>query len=124
QRLAGVTAPDIKTEVFGQVWETPFLLCPVGGQKMFHPEGELAAAKAARAKKTVQILSTATSTPVEDVSKALGAPLWYQLYMPVRWEGTEKLVRRVEEAGCPVLAWKVDLARGPDLETAGRFTRT
>jgi isopentenyl diphosphate isomerase/L-lactate dehydrogenase-like FMN-dependent dehydrogenase len=122
-RLAGVSAPDLKTEVFGQVWETPFFLCPVGGQKMFHPEGELAAAKAARAKKTVQILSTATSTPVEDVAEALGAPLWYQLYMPVRWEGTEKLVRRVEEAGCPVLAWTVDLLGGRNLETAERFRR-
>src|SRR5215467_2354238 len=122
-RLAGVSAPDLKSEIFGQVWETPFFLCPVGGQKMFHPEGELAAAKAAKVKKTVQILSTATSTPVENVAQALGAPLWYQLYMPVRWEGTEKLVRRVEEAGCPVLAWTVDLLAGRDTETAERFRR-
>jgi 4-hydroxymandelate oxidase len=122
-RLAGVSAPDLKTEVFGQVWETPIFLCPVGGQKMFHPEGEVAAAKAARAKKTLQILSSATSTPVEQVAQALGGPLWYQLYMPVRWEGTEKLVRRVEEAGCPVLVWTVDLLGGRNLETAERFRR-
>jgi 4-hydroxymandelate oxidase len=122
-RLAGVSAPDLKTAIFGEVWETPIFLCPVGGQKMFHPEGEVAAAKAARAKKTVQILSSATSTPVEDVARALGAPLWYQLYMPVRWEGTEKLVRRVEQAGCPVLVWTVDLLGGRNLETAERFRR-
>ena len=122
-RLGGVSTPDLKTEVFGQAWETPFFLCPVGGQKMFHPEGEVAAAKAARAKKTVQILSSATSTPVEEVAQALGAPLWYQLYMPVRWEGTEKLVRRVEQAGCPVLVWTIDLLGGRNLETAERFRR-
>jgi isopentenyl diphosphate isomerase/L-lactate dehydrogenase-like FMN-dependent dehydrogenase len=91
---------------------------------MFHAEGEIATAHAAKAKKTTQILSSATSTPVEDVAKALGSPLWYQLYMPVRWEGTEKLVRRVEEAGCPVLVWTVDLLAGRNTETAERFRRT
>jgi 4-hydroxymandelate oxidase len=124
RRLVDVTKADLKTEVFGQVWETPIFLCPVGGHKMFHTEGEIATAHAAKAKKTTQILSSATSTPVEDVAKALGSPLWYQLYMPVRWEGTEKLVRRVEEAGCPVLVWTVDLLAGRNTETAERFRRT
>jgi isopentenyl diphosphate isomerase/L-lactate dehydrogenase-like FMN-dependent dehydrogenase len=90
---------------------------------MFHRDGELAVARAAAAKKMVQVLSTATSTPVEDVAKALGTPPWYQLYMPSRWEGTERLVRRVEAAGCPVLVWTVDLLGGRNLETAERFRR-
>jgi len=124
RRLVDVTKVDMKTEVFGTVWDTPIFICPVGGHKMFHPDGEIATARAAKAKKTVQILSSATSTPVEDVAKALGSPLWYQLYMPVRWEGTEKLVRRVEEAGCPVLVWTVDLLAGRNTETAERFRRT
>lgn len=123
-RLGGVTNPDLKIEVFGQTWETPIFICPVGGHKMFHPEGEVAVARAAKAQKTVQILSSASSTPVEDVARALGSPLWYQLYMPVRWEGTEKLVHRVEEAGCPVLVWTIDLLGGRNLETAERFRRT
>ncbi len=123
-RLGGVENPEMKVEVFGQTWETPIFICPVGGHKMFHPEGEVAVARAAKAKKTVQILSSASSTPVEDVARALGSPLWYQLYMPVRWEGTEKLVHRVEEAGCPVLAWTIDLLGGRNLETAERFRRT
>jgi len=122
-RLAGVVEPSLKTEVFGQTWETPIFICPVGGHKMFHPEGEVAVARAAKAKKTVQILSSASSTPVEDVAKALGSPLWYQLYMPVKWEGTEHLVHRVEEAGCPVLVWTIDLLGGRNLETAERFRR-
>jgi 4-hydroxymandelate oxidase len=123
RRLVDVSKTDLRTEIFGQFWETPIFLCPVGGQKMFHSEGEVAVARAAKAKKTVQILSSATSTPVEDVGRALGTPPWYQLYMPVRWEGTEKLVRRVEEAGCPVLVWTVDLLGGRNLETAERFRR-
>jgi isopentenyl diphosphate isomerase/L-lactate dehydrogenase-like FMN-dependent dehydrogenase len=43
--------------------------------------------------------------------------------MPSRWEGTEKLVRRVESAGCGVLVWTVDLLGGRNLETAERFRR-
>lgn len=123
RRLVDGSKPDLKTEIFGVTWETPIFLCPVGGQRMFHPDGEIAVARAARAKKTTQILSTATSTAVEDVAHALGSPLWYQLYMPNRWEGTEKLVRRVEEAGCPVVAWTVDELQGRNMETAERFRR-
>lgn len=123
RRLVDVSKADLKVEIFGQTWESPIFLCPVGGQQMFHPEGEVAVARAAKAKKTTQILSTATSMPVEDVARALGSPLWYQLYMPNRWEGTEKLIRRVEAAGCPVLVWTVDLLAGRNTETAERFRR-
>src|SRR5581483_10014450 len=117
-RLVDVSKVDMKTEIFGAVWEAPIFLSPVGGQRMFHPDGEVAVARAAKAKKTTQILSSATSIGVEQVAQALGSPLWYQLYMPAKWEGTEKLVRRVEEAGCPVLVWTVDLLGGRNLETA------
>jgi isopentenyl diphosphate isomerase/L-lactate dehydrogenase-like FMN-dependent dehydrogenase len=123
RRLVDVSRIDLKTDVFGTVWETPFFLCPVGGQRMFHRDGEVAVARAAAAKQTVQMLSTATSVPLEDVVAARGAPPWYQLYMPTRWEGTERLVRRVEAAGCPVLVWTIDLLGGRNLETAERSRR-
>jgi 4-hydroxymandelate oxidase len=124
RRLVDVSKPDLRTEIFGVPWEAPIFLCPVGGQKMFHTEGEVAVARAAKAKKATQILSTVSSSSVEDVAKALGTPPWYQLYMPVSWEGTEKLVRRVETAGCPVLVWTVDLLGGRNTETAERLRRT
>ena len=124
RRLVDVSKPDLRTEVFGVPWETPIFLCPVGGQKMFNAEGEVAVARAAKARKATQILSTVSSSPVEDVARALGGPLWYQLYMPATWEGTEKMVRRVESAGCPVLVWTVDLLGGRNTETAERMRRT
>src|SRR5687767_4003436 len=124
RRLVDVSRPDLRVEIFGTTWDTPIFLCPVGGQRMFHRDGELAVARAASAKKTLQILSTATSIPVEEVAKTLTHPLWYQLYMPVTWDGTERLVKRVEAAGCPVLVWTIDLLGGRNLETAERFRRT
>jgi isopentenyl diphosphate isomerase/L-lactate dehydrogenase-like FMN-dependent dehydrogenase len=123
RRLVDVSKVDLSVEVFGSTWATPLFLCPVGGHRMFHNEGELAVARAARAKNTVQVLSTATSTPVEDVAKALGTPPWYQLYMPNAWDSTERLVKRVESVGCPVLVWTIDLLGGRNLETSERARR-
>jgi isopentenyl diphosphate isomerase/L-lactate dehydrogenase-like FMN-dependent dehydrogenase len=123
RRLIDVSQADLRVNVFGQTWDTPIYISAVGGQRMFHPDGELATARAARAKKTVQMLSTQSSESVEDVAKALGTPPWYQLYIPARWDQTEKLVRRVEASGCQVLVWTVDLLAGRNTETATRGSR-
>lgn len=123
RRLVDVTTADLRTEVFGSTWETPIFICPVGGQRAFHAEGELAVARAARAKQHTMVLSSVTTYSVEEVAKSLGAPPWYQLYMPVKWDETEKLVKRVEDTGCPALVWTVDLLAGRNTETATRFAR-
>jgi isopentenyl diphosphate isomerase/L-lactate dehydrogenase-like FMN-dependent dehydrogenase len=123
RRLVDSSKLDTRVELLGTVWDSPIFFCPVGTQKAFHPEGEIAVAHAAKAKKTLQILSTMTSSAVEDVGKALGAPPWYQLYLPSKWENVEKLVKRVEDAGCPVLMFTVDLLGGRNTETAERFRR-
>jgi 4-hydroxymandelate oxidase len=124
RRLVDVSKVDLRVDVFGSAWAAPIFLCPVGGHRMFHAEGELAVARAARAKNTIQVLSSASSTQVEDVAKALATPPWYQLYMPNTWDSTERLVKRVEAVGCPVLVWTIDLLGGRNLETAERFRRT
>lgn len=123
RRLVDVSKADLRVEVFGATWETPIFLCPVGGQRAFHAEGELATARAARAKHHTMILSSATTYGVEEVARSLGTPPWYQLYMPLQWAETEKLVKRVEDAGCPVLVWTVDLLAGRNTPTATRFAR-
>ena len=124
RRLVDVSAIDLHVDVFGRTWDSPLFLSPVGGQRMFHADGELAVARAAATKKTTQILSSASSIAVEDVAKSLGEAPWYQLYMPSQWDGTERLVRRVEATGCQVLVWTVDLLGGRNLETAERFRRS
>lgn len=124
RRLVDVAKTDTRVEVFGATWESPMYLSAVGGHRMFHPDGELATARAARAKKTTQMLSTQASIGVEDVAQALGTAPWYQLYIPARWDETEKLIRRVEAAGCPVVAWTIDGLGGRNLETSARLART
>ena len=101
-------------ELFGQTFTSPVMLCPVGSQRAFHAEGELAVARAAQARGQLQILSTQSSTPIEDVAKARGGSgLWYQLYTTNNWDVTTKLLKRAEAAGCPVVAVTVDLPGGP-----------
>jgi isopentenyl diphosphate isomerase/L-lactate dehydrogenase-like FMN-dependent dehydrogenase len=67
------------------------------------------------------MLSTATNTSVEDMARELSRPPWYQLYPSSRFEVTERLVRRVEQAGCPVIALTVDTQAGRRTETFERF---
>src|SRR4051812_7747211 len=124
RRLVGVEKPDLSFDVFGKTWDSPIYFSAVSAQRAFHPDGELGTARAAKAKRVVQMLSTVSSTSVEDVGKALGEPPWYQLYMPATWGETEKVVRRVEAAGCQVLAWTIDTLGGRNAETAARLART
>jgi 4-hydroxymandelate oxidase len=107
----------MRVELFGTTYDSPIFTCPTGGEKSFHPDGELAVARAAKAHGTLQILSTSTSTGVEDVNKALGRPVWYQLYAPSSWEACQKILDRVSNAGCRVVLLTVDNTTGRNSET-------
>jgi isopentenyl diphosphate isomerase/L-lactate dehydrogenase-like FMN-dependent dehydrogenase len=117
RRLRDATKVDMRTELFGEMYNSPIFTCPTGGEKFFNMDGELAVARATKARGTMQMLSTSTSTGVEDVNAAHGRAVWYQLYAPVQWEACEKIVRRVEAAGCPVIALTVDNTTGRNSET-------
>ena len=123
RRLVDVSRVDLSTEVFGVKWETPLFLCPVGGQRAFYTEGELATARAAQARRHTMILSNVGSYAVEEVGRSLGTAPWQQLYMPLRWDETERMVKRIEDAGSPVLVWTVDLLAGRNTPTMTRFMR-
>ncbi len=108
RRLVDVSKVDTSIELFGQRYPIPILLAPCGSQKAFHPEGEIAVARAARSRGVEQMLSTVASTGIEDVNAARGRPIWYQLYADAHWGSTEAMVKRAERAGCPVLVLTVD----------------
>jgi 4-hydroxymandelate oxidase len=120
RRLVDVSNIDMSVRMFGTPWETPIVLCPVGAQKAFHPQGEIAVAKAARAKGYLQILSTVTTSSVESVIAARGGPVWFQLYANNDWDVVRAIVKRAEAAGCPAIAMTVDLQDGSNRETLFR----
>ena len=117
RRLHDPRLVDMKTNLFGTTYASPIYLCPTGGEKSFHADGELAVARAAKARNTLQVLSTAASSSIEDVNQALGRPAWYQVYAPNTWEANEALLRRVEAAGSTVIALTVDNITGRNSET-------
>jgi isopentenyl diphosphate isomerase/L-lactate dehydrogenase-like FMN-dependent dehydrogenase len=124
RRFIDVSRIDMSMEIFGQTFNSPVMLCPVGSQRAFHPEGELATARAAQARGQLQILSTQSSTAIEDVAKARGGTgLWYQLYTTNNWDITAKLLKRAEAAGCQAVAVTVDLPAGRNTLTDQRMAR-
>src|SRR5437870_684268 len=124
RRLVDVSKVDMSTDILGVKYDTPIVVAPVGGQKSFHEEGEIATAKGAKAGNHLQILSTSTTSGVEEVTAARGAPVWYQLYATNKWEVAQAMVQRAEKAGCPVVAVTVDRSGGRNQETLFRLQRT
>jgi len=123
RRLIDVSKIDTSIRVLGTTWETPIFLSPVSAMKAFHPEGEVAAAKAARSRHHLQILSTVASASVEEVTAARGEPVWQQLYPTNDWNVTQAIIKRAEAAGSPVLVLTVDLQNDSNRETIARARR-
>ncbi len=121
--LVDVSRVDTSTELFGTALPSPLFLCPAASQRAFHPDGELAVARAARAERLPQALSTDATTSIEDVTAARGEPVWFQLYATPEWEATRRMVKRAEAAGSKVLLLTVDLPVGTNRMTSRRFAR-
>jgi 4-hydroxymandelate oxidase len=124
RRLVDVSKIDMSTEILGVKYDNPIVIAPIGGNVFFHPDGEVAVAKAAKLGNHLQILSTVTNYGVEDVVAARGAPIWYQLYATNKWEVAEAFVKRAEKAGCLAVAVTVDRSGGRNQETLFRLRPT
>src|SRR5260370_25350530 len=98
RRLINVEDIDMSVNLFGTKWNTPIVLSPVSGQKAFHPEGEIAVARAARAKGHLLILSTVATSSIEEAISARGGPVWQQLYPTNVWEVGRAIVKPAEAA--------------------------
>jgi 4-hydroxymandelate oxidase len=97
----------LSTTVLGQEISFPVMVCPAGGHRIAHPEGELATARGAGMSNTLMMLSTSSHYPMEEVMAASDGPKWFQLYHR-GYEVTEMLVHRAEEAGFKAIVLTVD----------------
>ena len=123
RRLNDVSKLDTSVELFGVKYPNPIFICPTGGNKAFHPEGEVAVARGAKAGGHLHMLSTVASSSVEEVTKARGAPIWFQLYATSTFNVAKQLVAKAERAGCPVVAITVDRVAGRNQEVFERLKR-
>ncbi|MGE5098460.1 MAG: alpha-hydroxy acid oxidase [Deltaproteobacteria bacterium] len=123
RRLVDSSRLDTSVQVLGVKWPTPIVINPLGSQRAFHPEGELAVARAAKTKNHLMVLSTVATTSLEDVIAARGAPVWFQLYHQQDWNQTKQMLKRAERAGAPAVVFTVDLIGGSNRETMLRERR-
>ncbi|HEY2808002.1 MAG TPA: alpha-hydroxy acid oxidase [Steroidobacteraceae bacterium] len=123
RRFADLSHLDTSRMVLGTRWASPIYLSAVSSQRAFHPEGEVAVARAARSRGMQMMLSTGSSLPVEAVTEARGAALWQQLYATDDFAVTAAIVQRAEKAGATAIVLTVDakeLNTRRNNETLGR----
>jgi L-lactate dehydrogenase (cytochrome) len=107
--LRDVSARDLSTTVLGTAMPAPLMLAPIGVQKIVHPDGEHATARAARTVGTPMIASTNSHFSLEEIAAASGdAPRWFQLYWPNDPRLARSFVERAERAGYGAIVLTVD----------------
>jgi L-lactate dehydrogenase (cytochrome) len=114
--LVDVERVDLGVEVLGQKVSMPLLIAPAALHKVFHPDGELGVARAAREFGTMQFLSAMASTRLEDVAAAGPAARCFQVYPSRDREAMRALLQRVRAAGYPAICVSVDVPYGGNRE--------
>ena len=106
--LVDMRRVDTSTTVLGQPLPAPIMLAPTALQRLAHPDGERATARAAAAAGTVFVVSTVSSVSIEEIAASSDAMLWFQLYVYKDPGITRDMVARAEAAGCRALVLTVD----------------
>ncbi|KAM0924790.1 hypothetical protein ACQ4PT_004714 [Festuca glaucescens] len=109
--LIDVSTIDMTTSVLGLKISMPIMIAPTAFQKMAHPEGEYATARAAAAAGTAMTLSSWATSSVEEVASTGPGIRFFQLYVYKDRKVVEQLVRRAEKAGFKAIALTVDTPR-------------
>ena len=111
--LVDVGSVTTRTTVLGADVSMPILVAPTAFNRLPHPEGEAAVARAAAAADTVFCLSTLASvSPAELAAAAPEARRWFQLYWARDRGFTGELVVAAAEAGFEAIVLTVDLPAG------------
>lgn len=111
QRVAvNMEGRSIRTQMIGQDVAMPVALAPTGLTGMQHADGEILAARAAKAFGVPFTLSTMSICSIEDVAQATGHhPFWFQLYVMKDRDFIERLIDRAKAAHCSALMLTLDL---------------
>ncbi|KAJ4754796.1 Peroxisomal (S)-2-hydroxy-acid oxidase [Rhynchospora pubera] len=122
--LIDVTKIDMTTTVLGFKISMPIMIAPSAMQKMAHPDGELATARAAASAGTIMTLSSWATSSVEEVNATGPGIRFFQLYVYKDRNIVRHLVRRAEKAGFKAIALTVDTPRlgRREIDIKNRFT--
>jgi len=113
--MVDVTTRDLSTTVLGTRIGFPVMVAPTAMQRLAHPDGEVAMARACGACDTLMVVSTTATTSLEDVRAAASGPMWFQLYIYQDRGATRELLQRARDVGysavmitvdSPMLGWR------------------
>ena len=109
QMLTDVSRASYSSFVLGTRLPAPFLLAPIGVLGIAHPDGERAVARVAAETGIPMVMSTASTTTIEDVAAAGGdGPRWYQLYWPKDRNVAASMLERAQVNGFTTLVVTLD----------------
>ncbi|MDP9467873.1 MAG: alpha-hydroxy-acid oxidizing protein [Chloroflexota bacterium] len=108
--MRDVSTVDHAVELLGRRWPRPLFIAPTALQRMAHPDGELATARAAAARGVTIAVSTSASTDLAEIA-AVGGPRWFQVYLLADPGARRALIERAVANGYEALLLTVDLAR-------------
>ncbi|XP_075231832.1 uncharacterized protein LOC142330463 isoform X2 [Lycorma delicatula] len=107
--MIDISNRDCSATVLGYKIKYPIGVSPTAMQKMAHPEGECANARAVGAFGSIFTLSTLSTSSIEEVAKAApNTNKWFQLYIYKDRDVTREMVLRAEKAGFKALVLTVD----------------
>ena len=101
--MVNTTHLDLTTELFGQSLYAPILVGPTGGQKRYHPEGELAMVRGASAAKAAMVVSSGASYPLKEIAAQSKTTLWYQVHPEADAAAERRRIDEAVELGCKAL---------------------
>ena len=107
--LVDVENIDTSVEVLGQKLEWPFFCSPTGFHRLFHPDGEGGAARAASRTGTMFCLSTISTTTIEEVAEASEGPKVFQIYVLKDRGLSQEYIQRCKDANYDALCLTVDV---------------
>lgn len=118
--MQGVFTPDTSTSLFGQDYELPFGVAPVGLTGLMWPGAEKILAKAAAKSRIPYTLSTVATESPETIGPLVNDMGWFQLYPPRRAELRKDLIQRAKDCGFTTLVITADVPTGSTRERQTR----
>jgi len=110
--LRDMTTVNTECALFGRRYDLGIGIAPVGLGGLMWPQTEICLATAAQDANIPYILSTMSTTPLEQISRAAPEVAWYQLYVPKDKGVMQDLIGRVQRAGFQALVITVDIPVG------------
>ncbi|XP_054717106.1 2-Hydroxyacid oxidase 1-like [Uloborus diversus] len=108
--LRNTPTRDLRVTVLGNEVALPFGIAPSAYQRLAHPDGEIAASRAASEMDTIYTLSTVSTTSLEDIAKhqVRNTPLFMQVYLLKERRYSAEMIYRAEKCGYKALVLTVD----------------